>query len=595
MSSLPNQSLPAEPQPGVEEVLDKFQKLGEEAVEEDAGEDDADAAEEDGDEQPEDGEGGEGLGDKKKKKKKKKKGKASKAVEKLKTIATGQAPQEVINAVRGQMDSSDSKAATDEEIRRALKAADLMKILDGKIALGNKSGTKNLGEHKFWKTQPVPQITGSGAPAPIEEGPIDDPKTPADVRQEPGVLPAGFEWSTIDINDEEQSKEVYVLLCENYVEDDDAMFRFNYSREFLLWALTAPGYLPDWHIGVRVQKTKKLVAFISGIKIDIRVRAKTFPAAEINFLCVHKKLRSKRLAPVLIKEVTRRVNLTNIWQAIYTAGVILPTPIGTCRYFHRNLNPPKLVDIGFSPLPRGSTIARLVQQYSVPSHPRIPGFREMKKEDVPQVGALLRRYLDRFDVAQAFRDDDEVEHWLLSGQGKEVGGRRVEQVVWAYVVEDPTTHRITDLISFYALPSTIMKHPKHNLLNAAYMFYYATDVVFPPSSSSANSDVDVDANAGESSVAAVGTGGEDAKTKKKLETRLNALTADILIIAKQAGFDVFNALTLLDNNMFLQEQKFGPGDGYLNYYLYNWNCAPIDGGHHSTTAKQGSKIGVVML
>lgn len=78
-----------------------------------------------------------------------------------------------------------------------------------------------------------------------------------------------------------------------------------------------------------------------------------------------------------------------------------------------------------------------------------------------------------------------------------------------------------------------MKHPKHNLLNAAYMFYYATDVVFPPSSSSAHSNVDVDANAGESSVAAVGTGGEDAKTKKKLETRLNALTADILIIAKQ--------------------------------------------------------------
>lgn len=90
-----------------------------------------------------------------------------------------------------------------------------------------------------------------------------------------------------------QSKEVYVLLCENYVEDDDAMFRFNYSREFLLWyvstksashllrsltpssrALTAPGYLPDWHIGVRVQKTKKLVAFISGIRIDVRVRAK---------------------------------------------------------------------------------------------------------------------------------------------------------------------------------------------------------------------------------------------------------------------------------------------------------------------------------
>ena len=63
---------------------------------------------------------------------------------------------------------------------------------------------------------------------------------------------------------------------------------------------------------------------------------------EINFLCVHKKLRTKRLAPVLIREITRRVNLFDIWQASYTAGVIIPTPLATCRYFHRSLNPKKL-------------------------------------------------------------------------------------------------------------------------------------------------------------------------------------------------------------------------------------------------------------
>ena len=38
--------------------------------------------------------------------------------------------------------------------------------------------------------------------------------------------------------------------------------------------------------------------------------------AEINFLCVLKKLRSHRLAPVLIKEITRRVHEKNIWQAV---------------------------------------------------------------------------------------------------------------------------------------------------------------------------------------------------------------------------------------------------------------------------------------
>ena len=53
---------------------------------------------------------------------------------------------------------------------------------------------------------------------------------------------------------------------------------------------------------------------------------------EINFLCVHKKMRSKRVAPVLIREITRRVNATGIFQAVYTAGVVLPKPIATCRY-----------------------------------------------------------------------------------------------------------------------------------------------------------------------------------------------------------------------------------------------------------------------
>ncbi len=53
---------------------------------------------------------------------------------------------------------------------------------------------------------------------------------------------------------------------------------------------------------------------------------------EINFLCIHKKLRTKRLAPVLIQEITRRVNLEGIFQAVYTAGSILPRPVAECTY-----------------------------------------------------------------------------------------------------------------------------------------------------------------------------------------------------------------------------------------------------------------------
>lgn len=84
---------------------------------------------------------------------------------------------------------------------------------------------------QFWKTQPVIQ----NGETMVKEGPIDEPKTPADVRQEPYALPAGFEWSTVDVKNEEQMLEVHTLLTENYVEDDEAMFRFRYSKEFLLW------------------------------------------------------------------------------------------------------------------------------------------------------------------------------------------------------------------------------------------------------------------------------------------------------------------------------------------------------------------------
>ena len=70
---------------------------------------------------------------------------------------------------------------------------------------------------------------------------------------------------------------------------------------------------------------------------------KVIDSVEINFY-VFTKLRNKRLAPVLIKEITRRVNKQNIWQALYTGGSILPTPLTTCRYQHRPINWSKLHD-----------------------------------------------------------------------------------------------------------------------------------------------------------------------------------------------------------------------------------------------------------
>lgn len=53
--------------------------------------------------------------------------------------------------------------------------------------------------------------------------------------------------------------------------------------------------------------------------------------------------------------------------------------------------------------------------------------------------------------------------------------------------------------------------------------------------------------------------------------KIDQLIKCALLKAKNLGFDVFNALDVMNNAEFLNELKFGPGDGFLHYYLYNWS------------------------
>jgi glycylpeptide N-tetradecanoyltransferase len=261
-------------------------------------------------------------------------------------------------------------------------------------------------------------------------------------------------------------------------------------------ALKAPGWRKEWHVGVRAAKSRKLVAFISAIPIQLRVRDKVLNSSEVNFLCVHKKLRSKRLTPTLIREITRRCYVEGVFQAVYTVGNLLPTPVSTCRYFHRALNWQKLYEVGFSPLPNGSTPQRQILRYKLPDKTTTPGLRPMEAKDVDATLDLLKRYLAQMDMAQEFTKTD-FEHWMLPDP------KSKEQIVWSYVVEDKLG-KITDFVSFYNLESSVLGHKKHSVIKAAYLFYYATEVAF-------NAD------------------------QSLLKKQLNALIKDTLILAKKVS------------------------------------------------------------
>jgi len=99
--------------------------------------------------------------------------------------------------------------------------------LDGK-------NQKDMASYKFWQTQPVPRFDDQASKKAITQGPIKmiDPER---VSKTPDALVEGFEWCTLDLTDPEELKELYELLNNHYVEDDNAMFRFSYSQSFLHW------------------------------------------------------------------------------------------------------------------------------------------------------------------------------------------------------------------------------------------------------------------------------------------------------------------------------------------------------------------------
>lgn len=147
----------------------------------------------------------------------------------------------------------------------------------------------------------------------------------------------------------------------------------------------------------------------------------------------------------------------------------------------------------------------------------------MQQEDVPQVTVLLNNYLAQSKVHICF-DEEEVRHFFVPR----------DQVVYCYVDGGAPGEPLTDVFSFYYLPSQILNHAEHKTLKVAYSYY-------------------------------------NVSTTDRMRDGLH----DLLIKAKGLGFDVFNALDVMENKQHFGELKFGIGDGLLHYYLYNWRIRDI--------------------
>ena len=96
------------------------------------------------------------------------------------------------------------------------------------------------------------------------------------------------------------------------------------------------------------------------------INGQTVKLVEGNFLCVHQKLRNKRLAAILLLEQMRRQRQIGIPHAMYTSGHTMPTPFVTCHYMNRFINPSKLCEIKYTNMPASMSFKEFDRKYALP-------------------------------------------------------------------------------------------------------------------------------------------------------------------------------------------------------------------------------------
>ena len=126
----------------------------------------------------------------------------------------------------------------------------------------------------------------------------------------------------------------------------------------------------------------------------------------INFLSVNQKLRYKRLAVILIKEILRRFNLNNIWHAIYTESESDCKTIATSNFYYCILSQ-KMIDLG---LTKKKDISSLqIESNNSSKYNLIP----MTLEDVQQVTLLINNYLKKHTKLYQVLSEEDISYLLL--------------------------------------------------------------------------------------------------------------------------------------------------------------------------------------
>lgn len=393
-----------------------------------------------------------------------------------------------------------------------------------------------MPDHAFWNTQPVVQELAEA----LEDGDMPQDLTSVDPAQHPDaplLLPEKFVWTAIDPHNDSHIADLYKLLHSYYVEDTSNMFRFAYSKDLLRWWLTSPGCKPEYSLGIRIddpgdETHERLIGYISGVVSDYTYsnseEGETFsrPMQSIVFLCLDKKYRSLKLAPLLIQEITRRSYKNGVFHAIYTSGTPLTAPIQIANYYHRILNPIKLARIGFCTKPKAISDKEFTFFYKLPFLPTNISscFHTCNEADIPALHELYTEYSRKeYKFRQAY--SRELFTHIVTHR---------KDSIHTLVYREKEREQPDAFITYYIIDTAVLAKDikkQYPSMRNGYIYLYAL--------------------------------------RSNCNLSMNQLILALMHDMHNSGVDVCTALNVGPNPSFFSTMKFAEGSGKLNYYLFN--------------------------
>lgn len=396
-------------------------------------------------------------------------------------------------------------------------------------------------QYKFWKNKPVLRFDKKSYESDYIEN-LSDRKTYESVNSL--KLPTGTKWINVDMNDNIMMRLVVDFLDKHYTTDKTNSFKFEYTIDFIKWALGESGSL----VAIISENNDVLYGTIGASIQTMTVFYRTEKFGIANFLCVHPDYRHKNVSCILIDEMTRRLHKNGINAGCFTTQKCVPSPTTVMRYYHRPLNYIKLHKSGFCDMivekkSDPEQMDDLLQKYQkkfnelseMPSN-----YSEMTADNLSDVFKLYKSFTSRLNIHLKFATEHELGYFLLN------------KFVKSYVIRDKSNN-IVDFVSYYTLQSTSLNNSDEEKINEGNLFLYTCNTY-----------------SGDSMI------------------------TNILKIAKYNNVDVFNVFdtsvmstvlltkdTAIDyesdfeDNTKIYEHKFLKGSAKLYFNFFNWKCSEI--------------------